>query len=460
MPSLPSLTMEKVVADADEKAQTPTSATSESDHKDSGSSSSVRAASVDVPELQNQPGVLTPAMRRKATMQFVTLCCSMFVAGWNDGTLGPLLPRVQAEYHVGYAVVSLIFVVSCVGAILGSCTFLYLFDRLGYGLVVVTASVVMMVAYSLLAAAVPFPVFVVAYFFIGLGNSFLNSGSNVFLASVSVGKAATRFGILHGVYGLGAMTSPLVSTQLAQQKHWSFVYLSHIGLLVITVTMQIITFRFRSMEACALEIGLPPPEKEPDSLLDRYKRVFRLRVVHLMAFFAFVYVGVEVSTGSWIVTYIINLRHGGPSSGYISSGLFGGIMVGRVALLPLSKWIGDRRAIFVYILAALGLELVVWLVPSLIADAICVSFVGVFLGPLFPIMTNHAGRILPPDLISGGVGWIASWGAAGAAVFPFVTGAIASKTGISALQPLVVSLLGVLIFTWACVPRSRKQIQG
>ncbi|KAI0828623.1 MFS general substrate transporter [Trametes gibbosa] len=447
--------MEKGAADAtssDENARTPTA----EDIKDFGSS----VGAVNAPELENQPGVLTPAMRRKATMQFVALCCSMFVAGWNDGTLGPLLPRLQEEYHVGYAVVSLIFVVSCVGAILGSCTFLYLFDRLGYGLVVVLASLGMMVAYALQAAAVPFPVFVVAYFFIGYGGAFLNSGSNVFLANVSVGKAATRFGMLHGVYGLGAMTSPLVSTQFAHQRHWSFIYLTHIGLLAITVTLQAITFKFKAIEACAREIGLPPPEQEPDSLLDRYKRVFRLRVVHLMAFFAFVYVGVEVSIGSWIVTYIINLRHGGPSSGYISSGLFGGIMVGRVALLPLSKLIGDRRAIFVYILAALGLELAVWLVPSLVANAICVSFVGVFLGPLFPIMTNHAGRILPPDLISGGVGWIASWGAAGAAVYPFVTGAIASRTGISALQPLVVALLGVLFVTWGCVPRSRKQIQG
>ncbi|EIW55071.1 MFS general substrate transporter [Trametes versicolor FP-101664 SS1] len=415
---------------------------------------------VQLPELEDETGVRTPAQRRKAFMQFAALCCSIFVSGWNDGTLGPLLPRLQEVYDVGYAVVSLIFVVSCIGAILGSCTFLYLTDRLGYGVVVVLASLMMMVAYALEAAAVPFPVFVVAYFFIGFGNSFLNSGSNVFLANVSVGKASTRFGILHGSYGLGAMASPLISTQFSHMRHWSFVYLVHIGLLVITVTMQTITFKFQSQEACALEIGLPPPAQEPVSLLERYKRVFRMRAVHLMALFAFIYVGIEVSIGSWIVTYVIDLRHGGPSSGYISSGLFGGIMVGRIALLPISKLIGDRRAIFVYILAVIGLELVVWLVPSLIADAIAVSFVGFFLGPMMPIMTNHSARILPPDLISGGVGWIASWGAAGAAVYPFVTGAIASKTGIGALQPLVVALSGVLFVVWGCVPRSRKQIQG
>ena len=42
----------------------------------------------------------TPAMRRKARIQFVALCWTMFLAGWNDGTTGPLLPRIQRVYHV------------------------------------------------------------------------------------------------------------------------------------------------------------------------------------------------------------------------------------------------------------------------------------------------------------------------------------------------------------------------
>lgn len=42
----------------------------------------------------------TPAMRRKGWIQFATLCWSIYVAGWNDGTLGPLLPRLQEVYHV------------------------------------------------------------------------------------------------------------------------------------------------------------------------------------------------------------------------------------------------------------------------------------------------------------------------------------------------------------------------
>jgi len=103
----------------------------------------------------------------------------------------------------------------------------------------------------------------------------------------------------------------------------------------------------------------------------------------------------------WIVTYIIQVRDGGPSSGYISTGFFGGLTAGRVCLLWVNMKLGERVAIYVYALLAIGLELVVWLVPSLIGGAVAVSLVGVLLGPIYPIVMNEAGRILPRWLLTG-----------------------------------------------------------
>lgn len=37
---------------------------------------------------------------RKAHAQFAALCFTLFLAGWNDGTTGPLLPTIQSYYHV------------------------------------------------------------------------------------------------------------------------------------------------------------------------------------------------------------------------------------------------------------------------------------------------------------------------------------------------------------------------
>lgn len=83
-----------------------------------------------------------------------------------------------------------------------------------------------------------------------------------------------------------------------------------------------------------------------------------------------------------------------------------------------------------------SLELVVWLVPSLIGGAVAVSLVGVLLGPIYPILMNHSARILPHWLLTGSIGWIAGFGQAGSAFLPFLTGVVASRKGIWALQPL------------------------
>ncbi len=83
-----------------------------------------------------------------------------------------------------------------------------------------------------------------------------------------------------------------------------------------------------------------------------------------------------------------------------------------------------------------SLELVVWLVPSLIGGAVAISLVGVLLGPIYPIVLNDAGRILPRWLLTGCIGWIAGFGQTGSALLPFMTGAIAGKAGITSLHPL------------------------
>ena len=82
------------------------------------------------------------------------------------------------------------------------------------------------------------------------------------------------------------------------------------------------------------------------------------------------------------------------------------------------------------------LELIVWLVPSLVGDAIAVSFVGFFLGPMYPILMNQSASLIPPYILTGSIGWIAGFGQAGSACLPFITGALAQAFGIFSLQPL------------------------
>jgi len=85
-----------------------------------------------------------------------------------------------------------------------------------------------------------------------------------------------------------------------------------------------------------------------------------------------------------------------------------------------------------------SLQLVVWLVPSLVGGGVAVSLVGLFFGPMYPIALNIAGRIIPKYLVTSSIGWVAGVGMAGSAALPFLTGAIANSKGIESLQPLYV----------------------
>ncbi|KAI0654399.1 major facilitator superfamily domain-containing protein [Cubamyces menziesii] len=401
----------------------------------------------------------TPSSRRKARIQFATVCWALFLAGWNDGSTGPLLPRMQSVYHVGFAIVSLIFVFNCVGFVTGAAANVWLTDRLGFGTVMVIGSLSQVIGYALEAPAPPFPVFVLGYAINGFGLSLQNAGANSFVASLKE-NTSTKLGILHAVYGTGALASPLVATQFSQMSHWSFHYLVSLSIALSNTASLIAVFRFRTQDACLEEIGQASSQDgagEGTNNANKYQQMFRLRTVHLMAFFILIYVGVEVTLGGWIVTYVIQLRGGGPSSGYISSGFFGGLTLGRVGLLWVNQKVGERRAIFMYAILAIALELIIWLVPSLIGGGIAVSFVGVLLGPIYPIVMNQARGVLPPWLLNGCIGWIAGFGQAGSAFLPFLTGALAAKVGIKSLQPLLVSMMGFMIMLWALVPNNQRR---
>ncbi|KAI9458666.1 MFS general substrate transporter [Lactarius psammicola] len=408
-----------------------------------------------VPDIQVAISEPSKSAGLRAKIQFFSLCWTLFLIGWSDSSTGPLLPRIQSVYDVGFAVVSVVFIANCIGFVTGSTLNVFLNDKLGFGKTIALGSAAQMVAFGIQASAPPFPLFVIAYAINGFGASFEDAQANGFVASYK-DNAAAKMGILHAAYGVGALTAPLVATQFAQLHRWSFHYLASFGVATVNTVILVCVFKLKAQDECLAQIGQLAEEKEGVNG-SKYKEMFKLKSLHLLALFILVYVGVEVTIGGWIVTYVIQVRHGGPSSGYISTGFFGGLTVGRVALLWVNTKIGERTAVFVYAILTIGLELVVWLVPSLIGGAVAVSLVGVLLGPIYPIVMNEAGRILPRWLLTGCIGWIAGFGQTGSAVLPFMTGAIASRTGIKSLHPLLVSMMGLLVALWACVPKGHQR---
>jgi hypothetical protein len=68
-------------------------------HSDAMPGAKEDADSYKANESETAPS-LTRQQRNIALIQYVTLLWPMIVAGWNDGSTGPLLPRIQEVYHV------------------------------------------------------------------------------------------------------------------------------------------------------------------------------------------------------------------------------------------------------------------------------------------------------------------------------------------------------------------------
>lgn len=169
-------------------------------------------------------------------------------------------------------------------------------------------------------------------------------------------------------------------------------------------------------------------------------------------------VGAEVAIGGWVVSFMLHVRNATPyASGVVATGFWAGMTVGRSLLglithslieftnKPLSQAtstnstilrrirllrLTERSILTVYLLIAIALELLFWLIPSITASAVSVAFLGVALGPVFPSGIIMATKLLPEHLHIPSVGFSTAFGGTGGAMFPFIVGAIAQKKGV------------------------------
>jgi fucose permease len=69
--------------------------------------------------------------------------------------------------------------------------------------------------------------------------------------------------------------------------------------------------------------------------------------------------------------------------GYVPSGYYGGLTLGRLILAEPTHRFGELRMLLLYSALALVMQLIFWLVPNIISNAVVFSFMGFFLGPFF-----------------------------------------------------------------------------
>ncbi|KAL1652214.1 hypothetical protein SLS58_000341 [Diplodia intermedia] len=444
-------------------------------------------------------------------------CLVYFGNGLSDSAPGALIPYMEAFYSIGYAVVSLIFVANAAGFVAAAfCTDGLLLARLGRARTLVVSELIMLAGYVVIVCTPPhFAGVVVAFFLLGFGCAINLALNNVFCSGLA--RSTFILGLAHGSYGIGGTVGPIAATALAASGVlWSRFYFLSVAVRVVCVVFNAWAFWNYEKENgddgvteavpltelgreggrhAALEAGTDTgadrdqgnaqgeqqqhhTTRAKSSKRGLLKQALRNRVTIVGALFIFMYQGAEVAIAGWVISFLIDYRGGNPAQvGYVTAGFFrnrvdlidskllspqGGITLGRFALAPFChhrRVGGERLAVVALTLGALALDLLVWLVPSLLSNTIFVALCGLLLGPVYPCAQTVFARLLADrrDIVTASVGFIAGAGSSGGAVVPFATGALAQLRGSGTwvLHPVCVAAFVGMVGCWWALPTGK-----
>ncbi|MCJ1452508.1 hypothetical protein MMC28_002851 [Mycoblastus sanguinarius] len=332
--------------------------------------------------------------------------------GMMDASYGALIPYIEADYHLSYTVTSLVFLSPFVGYTLAALFSDRLHRLSGRRGIAFIAPACKIAACIVISTHPPYSAVVVVLAIAGLGNGLIDAAWNAWVGTMD--HTNQLLGFLHGCYGLGATISPLIATTMVTKSHlgwWTFYYIMAGVDTLELIAGTAVFWAETSGKYCEENRHANGDEKGMTRL------ALKQKVTWICSAFLLAYVGTEVSLGGWIVTFMIRVRDGMPfSSGMTATGFWLGITLGRVSLGFLTPRLGERLAVSIYTVFAIGFELIFWLVPQFIVSAVAIALVGFFIGPLFPSTIMAATKLLPSNLHVAAIGFSSAVGGGGAAV--------------------------------------------
>lgn len=244
---------------------------------------------------------------------------------------------------------------------------------------------------------------------------------------------------------------------------WARFYLVTIGVRLLCLVFAAWSFwSYESEETSHVASDLQhladnqAQHSEP-SKLKMLKTALKNRTTLIGALFIFAYQGAEVSESGWFISYLISYRHGNPAKvGYVTSGFWAGITIGRFTLTHLAHRIGEKSFVFAMGVGVIIFQLLSWLIPSVIGNSVSVAVLGLLLGPVYPAAATVFTKLLPRRLQTTAIGFISSAGSSGGAVVPFFIGVAAQSKGTWVLHPICIGAYVMMLGCWAMLPKVRK----
>ena len=375
-----------------------------------------------------KPVVVREAFGARRLVLLVVIYLAFISLGLPDGVLGLVWPGMRASLGQPLEALGLVtFVLASCSALSGFMSGRIL-ARFGTGPVTFVCALMTSLALLGMSYVANFPSMVALAFPLGLGAGSVDAGLNHFVAEHYSSK---HMNWLHACWGVGATLGPMIVGRiLAGGGDWSQGYLAvALGQLGL---------------ACVLLASLGLWKHQGKARHDPSKivaggRADTPRWAQVLAAFLFALYGpIEIGTGMWAASVLIEARHFDPGTVGLGITLFyGSIMGGRVLVGFVSERIGNRRLIR----CGLGLAIVAIVLLMFPGSAVLslagLSLLGLGCAPVYPSLMHETPRRFDPQTTIKVIGWQVAAANIGGAIIPAAFGVLAARLGLEAVFPAV-----------------------
>jgi fucose permease len=366
------------------------------------------------------------------------LYAGFVVTGFVTTLLGPVLPWLTARWHLSDAAAGALFTIQFAGSIVVGAMSGLIVGRFGSTRTLCAGYVLMAAGFAGLAFGDRI-IGTLAIAVAGIGLGCVVPTTNLLVARLTPDRAASALGALNFCWGIGAATWPLIIARFTPVPG------VRVALLLVSFLLSAVAARMVGavfpVHALRLAAGAIPA-----AVSGRHLAVFGFCIA--------LYSGIEAAFGGWITEYTRRLTIDVATTRWetTASAFWGGLAGGRglVAIALARRF--ENATLFAGLLLV-GVSIAALLAVSGLSPVFAVAVLcGLGLSPSFPVTMAALSREMPPNVAQPMV----SLGSLGAAVVPWLVGAISSRTGslssgLSALLlllTLLIALQAVRVTSW------------
>lgn len=375
-------------------------------------------------------------------LSLILLACVAFIAlGMPDGLLGVAWPSIRADFFIPLDSLGMLLFAAVTGYMTSSFLSGALIARMSVGSLLAVSCALTgsaLVGYTLVPS---WWMMVLLGVVAGLGAGAIDAGLNTYVAA-HFGEGLMQW--LHASYGIGVTLGPIIMTlALTALNSWRVGYRIVGGFQFFIAASFVLTLSLWNARDKSLK------ESGQEKRLTDYKtplgETMRQPRVWLSVLLFFLYVGAEVTLGTWVYSLLTESRGVPPQmAGFWAGSYWATFTIGRVLAGLYAKRLGINTLVQGgVVLAFLGAALLWWNLSQLV-NLLAVALIGFAIAPVFPALMSGTSQRVGVHFAANTIGMQMAASGLGTAIIPGLVGVLARQISLEVVPVCLVILFAGL----------------